>query len=256
MNLERIKLPLSVNPFSDNIILLAELELFSQLPFDCLSPEELIRADTIASPSAKQFYLNSRVLLRTFLAKFLDVTPSSLLLQYQPSGKPELVGHSLQFNVSHSHQWIGFAFSKHCIGLDLEWTVHQQRNYQAIARRFFAAPEIDFLSRFDQSELETQFFKLWTQKEAALKAHGGGIKTGLEKLDFVSKTHSINRKTYHVEHAQSVDNLHIAVATEQAQTETEFKNISSFFYILTPTLEIYPYQPPYKQNISLIPESL
>jgi len=256
MNPEDLQLSTSITPFSDNIIILAELDQFSQLPFNILSPEELTRSQAIADLSAKTFYLNSKVLLRLLLAKFLKKDPATFQFQYQPSGKPALEGQSIHFNVSHSHQWIGFGFSRHQIGLDIEFTKFQKRNFLAIARRFFAQNETEFLSKLPASDLKTQFFTFWTQKEAMLKAHGGGIKTGLEKIDFMKRTHRISKYTYHVEHAQPSAELHCAVATEHDSTEFISKNSSSYFYILTPTLEIRPLQPPYKQNISLIPESL
>ncbi len=256
MNPEDLKLSLSINPFSDNIIILAELAQFSQLPFNVLSPVELARAQSIVNSSAKTFYLNSKVLLRQLLATFLNKEPATFHFQYQPSGKPELRDQSIHFNVTHSHQWIGFSFSRHPIGLDIEFTAFQKRNFLAIARRFFTHNETEFLSKQAEADLKTKFFTFWTQKEAILKAHGGGIKTGLEKIDFIKRHHCINSHIYHVEHAQLSDELHCAIATEHDLSDMKSKDTPSYFYILTPTLEILPHQPPYKQNISLIPESL
>ncbi|MFM7967965.1 4'-phosphopantetheinyl transferase superfamily protein [Aeromonas sp. A-5] len=54
-----------------------------------------------------------------------------------------------------------------------------------LARRFYAQSEYEWLCALPAQEQESAFYRLWSRKEAVLKAHGGGIAAGLEKVRFV-----------------------------------------------------------------------
>ena len=51
-----------------------------------------------------------------------------------------------------------------------------------IARRFFAPPEVADLEALDPTLHHDTFFRVWTRKEAIVKATGQGISAGLERF--------------------------------------------------------------------------
>jgi 4'-phosphopantetheinyl transferase len=100
-------------------------------------------------------------------------------------GKPYALDMGFpQFNLSHSGQCIVFAFARDQeIGVDVE-ALRRRHSPIALAERFFAAEEVRALAALDPSEQGAAFVRLWTCKEAVLKALGRGIAFGLDRLCF------------------------------------------------------------------------
>jgi len=100
-------------------------------------------------------------------------------------GKP--FAHSIgdiEFNLSHAGEDIVFAFARgQALGVDIE-RLHRRAMSTPIARRFFCAGEADALAGLPESRRQTAFLRLWTHKEAVLKAIGGGLSFGLARLEF------------------------------------------------------------------------
>jgi 4'-phosphopantetheinyl transferase len=53
----------------------------------------------------------------------------------------------------------------------------------AVALQFFAAPEVDYLRRLP-ADRQTEFYSLWTLKEAYIKAVGLGFSVPLDAFSF------------------------------------------------------------------------
>lgn len=114
----------------------------------------------------------SRGLLREVLGAALSREASAVQFQYGPHGKPGVDG--LRFNISHSGGRALVALAQVEVGADIE--LPRQRRTDDIARRFFAPGEIARLFSFaDPAERREEFFRLWTCKEAFLKATGEGL---------------------------------------------------------------------------------
>ena len=52
----------------------------------------------------------------------------------------------------------------------------------ALVTRFFAAPEITAFRNLPSQQQREAFYNAWTRKEAYLKACGGGISIGLDRV--------------------------------------------------------------------------
>ena len=98
-------------------------------------------------------------------------------------------GHAeLSLNVTHSHELVLYAFARRCeLGLDVE---HLRRDARCAGDRAQALyPERNRIApttiRF-VAALEQGFFRLWTRKEAVIKAVGTGLSTPLEDFDVSS----------------------------------------------------------------------
>jgi 4'-phosphopantetheinyl transferase len=114
----------------------------------------------------------ARGTLREVLGIALDKAPAEIALRYGAHGKPEVQG--LRFNISHSGGRGLIALSQVEVGADIE--LPRPRRTDDIARRFYAPGEIERLFRLtDPAARQAEFFRLWTCKEAFLKATGEGL---------------------------------------------------------------------------------
>lgn len=98
-------------------------------------------------------------------------------------GKPYLsADFPCYFNHSHSHQYYALAMSKKIkdLGVDVE-DLDRKVRFEALAKHAFHPNELKTWQSlsFDSS----YWFKVWTTKEAILKAHGMGIRMNLNELD-------------------------------------------------------------------------
>ncbi|MBK5941387.1 4'-phosphopantetheinyl transferase family protein [Halochromatium roseum] len=99
-----------------------------------------------------------------------------------PTGKPFYPDDpKLHFNLSHSGRFVALAFSASPVGVDVE-QMRPIRDWDAIAKRFFAVEEQQWLARFDHAERRHRFVTLWSRKESLLKATGEGVAGGLSSF--------------------------------------------------------------------------
>ncbi|XP_074355213.1 uncharacterized protein LOC141693923 isoform X2 [Apium graveolens] len=137
----------------------------------------------LLSPSEKE-HVSS---MRTYeLRRDNQVNPRSLKFRKNIHGKPELEWPEnndwnppeLHFNVSHSSSLVACGVTIDCpIGIDVEDKERKiKHNIMAFARRYFSQQEKKLLKSISDPELERQeFLKLWTFKEAYVKALGRGF---------------------------------------------------------------------------------
>lgn len=159
-------------------------DLLAQLP-EWLSTDEQHIWQAMTHSERRQEYLVSRALLRRLLGERLQQAATSLHFCQDAHGKPRLHHGRWHFNLSHSGPWLVLALNRRePLGVDIELGL-RRRNPLALARRFYAQSEYQWLSSLPVQEQESAFYRLWSRKEAVLKAHGGGIAAGLEKVRFV-----------------------------------------------------------------------
>ena len=109
---------------------------------------------------------------------------SDVAIEYDARGKAHVHGDLLHFNISHSGDALALAISRsQPLGVDLE---HHRRPRRVIelSRRFFAPHEADAMERLPEAERQIAFLRLWTRKEALVKAEGTGIAGGLHRAVF------------------------------------------------------------------------
>src|SRR5262245_36711132 len=151
-----------------------------------LSAEERHRSARFQFLSHQQEYVVSHGVLRSLLGRHLEISPERIRYRYNPFGKPDLsaeLGGRLRFNLSHSGGLALIAIVAGCdVGVDLECT-RNRWDYMAIARSFFSAAEVDALSALPAEGLAEAFVRFWTQKEACLKACGGGLSISLNRVE-------------------------------------------------------------------------
>lgn len=148
------------------------------------SPDEWQRAQRFRLGPTQ--HLATRLLLRQLLGAYSGLAPAALSFAQHPQGKPYVLQVPLAFNLSHSGNTAILAISQErLLGVDVEqW--QRPRNYLALAEHFFAPQESAWLRSLTEAEQAIQFYRLWTLKEALLKAQGCGIANNLAQLCFVA----------------------------------------------------------------------
>jgi len=99
------------------------------------------------------------------------------------TGKPYWVGQpSFHFNHSHSQNYYALAMSEKVadLGVDVEELSRKVR-FGALAQHAFHVDELELWQQVEQEK--SYWFKVWTTKEAVLKASGLGIRLNLNELN-------------------------------------------------------------------------
>lgn len=146
-----------------------------------LSADERERAKSIADEQARMRFVVGRDGLRSILASYLTCPADTLAFAVGEHGKPVLNGYSLAFNVSHSgDHWIVAVSNLSTVGIDIE-IIEPRAALTAIGRRCLADSEFEGWQLMADDERLVTFFRLWTIKEAFVKAVGRGIALGLRQ---------------------------------------------------------------------------
>lgn len=154
-----------------------------------LTEFEKAKAASFKFESLRNRYLAVRGMLRRTLASYLDVDPRSLLFELGPYGKPYLLDYPLHFNLSHSGDTLLIAVADFSnIGIDIE-TSSQRDSLDGLAQRCFSSREYQAWRGMTTEEQREVFYRLWTKKEAFVKAVGRGIALGMELCEFEADDH-------------------------------------------------------------------
>ncbi len=146
-----------------------------------LSANEKNRADRFVRPEDRALFVMTRGSLRFLLGAATGLAAEAVAFEEGPFGKPYLSGiNGPHFNVSHSGAFalIGLSESRP-IGVDIE-LMRRSGDELNVARRFFSAAEFRALQSQETETMLSAFFKIWTCKEAVLKARGVGISEHLK----------------------------------------------------------------------------
>jgi len=149
-----------------------------------LDQVELARADRFHFERDRWRFIAGRGLLRQILASYLDLAPNAVRFGYTGNGKPYLLPHSeLHFNVSHSAETLVVAVARdRQLGVDVE-VLPLDAADDGVAKLVFCAPERAALEAADPTESSQVFARLWTRKEAYIKADGRGMTLRLDHID-------------------------------------------------------------------------
>ncbi|XP_022899266.1 uncharacterized protein LOC111412554 isoform X2 [Olea europaea var. sylvestris] len=156
---------------------------------DILSPCEKETVFQMRGEEPRKRALLARALVRTTIARYQinsQVNPRSLRFRKNVHGKPELewnfsdhwLSSPLHFNISHTSSLVACGVTINSqIGIDVEEKHRNiKHNILSFARRYFSKDEVQFLADILDPEIRRQeFVKLWTLKEAYVKALGRGF---------------------------------------------------------------------------------
>jgi 4'-phosphopantetheinyl transferase len=152
-----------------------------------LSVDERIKAERFRFDWDKNRYIVSFGILKQILSLYIGVDPASVRISYGTRGKPRLKDaygeDNIHFNLSHSEGLAIYIFARdHEVGVDIE-RIRDIPEMDNIVDDFFSPREKISFKALSRSKKRKAFFRLWTRKEAYIKAIGEGMYLPLDSFD-------------------------------------------------------------------------
>ncbi len=148
----------------------------------CLSTEELDRAARYRMPDRGDRFIVARGSLRWILGKAIGLQPESVSFTFGPNGKPYLPDGAPFFNASDSGEFVVVAMASTEIGIDLE-VLRPMARRDRLAKRICTDQELEAFTALPDAEKNRALLRLWTCKEAGLKATGIGLTGGMQNIE-------------------------------------------------------------------------
>jgi len=153
-----------------------------------LDHDERQRAARFGLELDRREFIAAHALLRTMLAFYLARPAAAWRFCADAEGKPavaaETASPACQFNISHTRGLVTAAVATHGrIGIDVERIDETKADF-SVAETYFAPSEVALLQSMPESQRPVWFFRLWTLKEAYLKAIGTGLGAPLQSFAF------------------------------------------------------------------------
>jgi 4'-phosphopantetheinyl transferase len=148
-----------------------------------LSEDERRKAAAFAFDRDRATYVAAHAMLRQALRPLLGgAEPNFTLSRY---GRPELArehASDLSFNLTHTGEFAACAVMRGLpVGIDAE-DIRRPLDIASVAARWFAPEEQRLLQKADADRAGDLFFRIWTIKEAILKAAGCGLQVSPERF--------------------------------------------------------------------------
>lgn len=149
-----------------------------------LSVVEMARANRFVSARLRDDFILAHGWMRQVLAMYLCCEPEKLQFADNGHGKPMLESGDIRFNLSHSAGCVVLAVCRGVdVGVDVQFK-DDRVDLLGIARRFFAPEEVRWLEQTPQSLRQDVFYRIWSLKEAYIKAVGVGMSLPLQDFAF------------------------------------------------------------------------
>lgn len=164
----------------------------------------------------------SSVLVQSLLSRHIEGF-SSVMLKKNEHGKPYVAGLPISYNLSHSGSVYAMIIcSAGECGIDVQ-VVKERKKYEDALRSVFTDKEYDKLM---EKGTDTDFFQLWSLKEAYVKAFGGSIWYG---RDFDSETEPgcysdnwFKREGFWFYSTETRPGLYLTIAMSEKPNKMEF----------------------------------
>lgn len=152
-----------------------------------LAEDETVRAARFRVSTDRDRFIVAHALLRRLVATYLETDPARLLFGRAAYGKPFLINHpELCFSLSHSHDFALVALARREVGVDVE-RLDRTIEIDGVAASAFSALELAELRTLVPAERRAAFFRLWTRKEAYVKARGEGLRRSTHSFSVSSR---------------------------------------------------------------------
>ncbi len=153
----------------------------------CLDSAELLQADRFYFVEDRSAYIAAHWLVRSALSSICGVPAKDWRFTEEP-GKPKIAQilnqPELQFSLSHTRGLVACAVSAGSIvGIDVE-NFSEISDVIDIAEQFFSTSEVEILRNATPDQQSSAFIRLWTLKEAFVKATGEGLHRAFDSFSF------------------------------------------------------------------------
>jgi len=146
---------------------------------DSLGKQHRLKAKKYKFRNDRILTVVCRVMLRKILCNKLKISNTELVFYLNDYGKP-FSTYEIEFNCSHSGNWVVCGVSNSAIGIDIEKIDNIDLS---LVKMFFSEREnCDIYEKVPEERLK-YFFDLWTLKESYIKALGKGLTIELSSFD-------------------------------------------------------------------------
>ncbi|MFJ7589413.1 4'-phosphopantetheinyl transferase family protein [Streptomyces sp. NPDC097617] len=149
-----------------------------------LDAGEREKAARMRLPGLRHRYLAAHLGLRILLGGYLELPPQAVPLTREDCpccgdahGRPAVTGNPLHFSLSHTGDIAYIAVAALPVGVDIEMTPSPETVTDVI--RSLHPDETTELNALTPAERPEALARLWSRKEACLKANGTGLALGL-----------------------------------------------------------------------------
>ncbi|RNL52567.1 4'-phosphopantetheinyl transferase family protein [Pedobacter jejuensis] len=139
-----------------------------------LTADELTKASKFKQARDTKRYVIGKFYSKMILAKMINKKPADIHFQFNEYKKPYI--NNINFNISHSGDYVVLAISPYAVGIDIE-AINPVLDYQELIHQCFKEEEIKRITDLDS------FYLFWTRKEALLKATGEGLTDNLPTIN-------------------------------------------------------------------------
>lgn len=201
-----------------------------------LSNNEKYRAGKFYFKEDRTRYILAYYYLKKTIAKYLNLPFWRVVIKRELYKKPWLVFNPLgiNFNLSHTGNRIviAFRFDGLKLGIDIE-KGKLNFDYNSIVRDYFTIEEETAIHNSPSDDL---FFKLWTRKEALLKATGSGLIDSMRSLNLINKENHFEitdkqllplSKPHYISSFKTKDDYFISLALESNNLPITFYEIDA-----------------------------
>jgi len=191
-----------------------------------LSPAEKARRARFHFARNRIEYSAAHALTRAVLSSLINIPPRIWSFADDQNGKPVAMIDSepapISFNLSHTDGMVGVA-AVACPGIDIGFDLEPASRpvELGIARRYFCPPEIDWLQSQPPAKQGVGFLRLWTLKEAYIKATGEGLSADLASFWFdpdCARVHDGTDTSWHFEQRLFDDGFIAAIGYRARQS--------------------------------------
>lgn len=151
---------------------------------ELLDAAERERAARFVFERHRRAFIAAHALKRLMLASIAGPPPGSWAFEIAPGGKPYVKAkRGPWFNITHSETLVACAVSEECkLGIDVEPIGRFVP--PEIAQESLPEPERRWINGLPASDRNIGFLRLWTLKEAFVKATGRGLAQSLQTFSF------------------------------------------------------------------------
>ena len=178
--LERIQMPLHTAP----VLARGEVHLWHLRLENLPVMESILPAE--ARDRVRRSRMGQKFMLRLLLGAYLEIPGRDVVTVAGKNGKPclapPLARSGLAFNLSHAGDRLAIAVAKDLpVGVDIEQPGRDVR-WRKLSARWFSRAEAEWLQSLEPGSAKREFLRLWTVREAMIKAMGATIAGHISRI--------------------------------------------------------------------------
>jgi 4'-phosphopantetheinyl transferase len=155
-----------------------DLDQYYPILSGLVNAQEATRAAGFKKTRDAQDYILRHGMVRAVVGQYIRKEPQEIQFIHEQSGKPDLDPegdlHDIHFSLSRTDEMVCLGISKKTrIGLDVV-KCDSRYPFLAAAEYLFTPDERQWITRTTPHDRHVRFFRIWSLKEALLKAMGGG----------------------------------------------------------------------------------